>query len=748
MPNTPFDDHAKAGFGPSLLPILPPDAGLSEHSKVMDGNRGKVPGQRRQDGKWTGFPNWQSHVVTPADVKLWDHWHQHHGCGLGLNSTSFPGIDVDVQDAAFAQQVVTLARMFLGPAPERMGKAPRRLLIYAQDPNAAPIRKVRVVFRLPTDKLFDEPHAVEVLGHGQQYVVMGRHKSGVPYTFTGKTTLDMGAAGLRRIGPQDIEAFRNALVDAVQHAGGYIEHNTAAGTASATPTAVVQEGLEGNPEKIREALEAMGNDLDYDGWITMTAAIKAALGGDEAHYDIYEDWCLMYPGNTPAEARKKWDSMKPPYRVGADYVFRKAAEKGWGGYGATVFTALPDPANDHAAIRNDWICPADLASTLPRPRDWIVEGWLPNRHVTVLSGVGGSGKTTLSQQLATAVATGTAFLGVPVPTAGPVLAVFAEDDQDELHRRQQAMNRALGRQMTDLKNVRWMSPIGKDNALVRFGPDGGIRRTDFYERLRRAAKQYKPRLVILDNVAQMFPGNENSRPEVTAFVNLLTGFARDFECGVLLLAHPAKGEGSEYSGSTAWDACVRSRWYFGRPKGDDGTAGPPTGDHRILRRSKSNYAPAGTEIACRYIGGAFVPLTGPTGATLSQADHDQSVFLAALDELTAQGRTVTDSVTSPTRYAPKVLATMPAARSADVTVGRLKTAMGALLAEGYIAVGQTKMANRKTVAALVKTGKPFAPDTTAPAGAPPGGNGGPGPSLANDPPSLAACASSAGRCLK
>src|SRR5882757_11554496 len=67
-------------------------------------------------------------------------------------------------------------------------------------------------------------------------------------------------------------------------------------------------------------------------------------------------------------------------------------------------------------------------------REWIVRDWIPAKTVTLLSGDGAVGKSTLALQLGTARALGRDWIGT-MPTAGRTLYLSAEDDQDELHRR-------------------------------------------------------------------------------------------------------------------------------------------------------------------------------------------------------------------------------------------------------------------------------------------------------------------------
>src|SRR5688500_8461627 len=99
-------------------------------------------------------------------------------------------------------------------------------------------------------------------------------------------------------------------------------------------------------------------------------------------------------------------------------------------------------------------------------RKWLVDSWIPSGgNVCLLGGDGGVGKSLLAQQLATAVATGTQWLGQPV-LSGPVLYVSCEDDRDELHRRQAAINARQGVAWRQLENLHFVDRVGRDNSIV------------------------------------------------------------------------------------------------------------------------------------------------------------------------------------------------------------------------------------------------------------------------------------------
>jgi hypothetical protein len=332
---------ADAGFKEHLLPIIPYDAEMSDRTSVTEEHRGKVPGLPVGDA-WGGFPGWQNTVASDEHIEFWARLEVEKGAGVGLQARSFPAIDIDVMDAPFSDTLAMLSDVMLGPAPERIGRAPKRLLAYALEPGAEPIRKHRVEFTLPATG--ETKHAVEVLGAGQQFVVAGVHPgTAQPYAWTNQSPADRTATALTRITLEKVERFLDEVARVIVTCGGEVLSRSAAGEG-AEPQA--QAVLRGHPDMIKAALAAAGNDFDYDGWIRMVAAIKAALGADEAHYQIYEDWCLAYPGNTAQMARSKWDSVKPPYRVGANYIYEQAEARGWRGRVQAAFTPVVIPDDD------------------------------------------------------------------------------------------------------------------------------------------------------------------------------------------------------------------------------------------------------------------------------------------------------------------------------------------------------------------------------------------------------------------
>lgn len=250
------------------------------------------------------------------------------------------------------------------------------------------------------------------------------------------------------------------------------------------------------------------------------------------------------------------------------------------------------------------VSPADWHGLEPKPREWVIEGLIPNHQASLLTGAGAAGKSLLSQLACTCVGMGTAFLGVKVDRR-PTLYITCEDDTDELHRRQRAICEGLGIPLDKLRgHVSLLSLYGElGNELCTFDEKRTLVPAKRYGQILETALMIGARFIVLDNTSHMFTGNENVRPEVAAFTNLCNGMARAIDGAVIMVGFPNKA-GDSYSGSTAWENQVRSRLFLETPKNDDGVVIDP--DYRILRNEKANYSRKGAEIGFKWSSGTFV----------------------------------------------------------------------------------------------------------------------------------------------
>jgi len=234
-----------------------------------------------------------------------------------------------------------------------------------------------------------------------------------------------------------------------------------------------------------------------------------------------------------------------------------------------------------------------LGESAAPSRTWAIDGWLGKGHVTLLAGPPGAGKTALAQSLSSCLALGVDVLGnVPKPLKCLVWA--GEDDHDELWRRQEAICRWLGQPLAAFSE-RLILEHYHDRDLTLAGLANGVLCiTELMSELREQIADYQADVVFVDSIAKVFGGNENDRHQVTKFVTALCDALAPTNAALCLLGHPSKAVGSEWSGSTAWEASCRSRWYFGHVKPGEkpeiDIEEQPDADQRWLAKRKANYS--------------------------------------------------------------------------------------------------------------------------------------------------------------
>lgn len=224
--------------------------------------------------------------------------------------------------------------------------------------------------------------------------------------------------------------------------------------------------------------------------------------------------------------------------------------------------------------------------------EWVWEGFVLKGHVNLLYGDGGVGKSLLALHLAISVAAGRVLLDNEVIRM-PVLALFAEDGEAEVSRRSQQIYKDYKLNPDDdLPVGLWCQPHG-DTLLAVIADTGEVTEQPRLHNLRAELEKIgKPALVILDSMADLFAMNESLRLPVNAAMKRVLGpLCREFDCTILVLAHPSKAsmsDGSHYSGSTAFNNAVRQRLTLEVIKGQENLdMGAPKA--LKLTVAKSNY---------------------------------------------------------------------------------------------------------------------------------------------------------------
>ena len=343
----------------------------------------------------------------------------------------------------------------------------------------------------------------------------------------------------------------------------------------------------------------------------------------------------------------------------------------------------------------DW---SALEGKQPPAREWVLPYWIPAAHMTLLAGRGGIGKTLIAQHIATAVALGHEY--VETLSARRVLMWAAEDDADELWRRQLAISSYMQSSVSALADRFFLHSYAGSDVTLMAPVFGKLETTPALGELADQVADYRAELVILDNIARLFGGNENDRHAVTTFCALVHGACSP--AAVLLLGHPAKSVGSEFSGSTAWEGAVRARLYLSDrlPDAKDDDDAPVDDRVRYLSRRKANYSPLDVR-RLTLTQGVLIPdaVEIAKAAGNVSGEFAKDIVRRAVQTLAAKDIHGTTSTNSP-NYLPKLARQYSLLdRLTDKQFGRV---MRTMILDGNIASAEVgKYANRSPKPGLV-----------------------------------------------
>lgn len=535
----PFHRYAAAGYLPYLLPILPANANMAPESAVDPDQIGKVPGALGQDGLWRGMAGWASRQpATMADAQRWSGWPD---AGMAIRTGDILAWDIDVLSDEFAGLIEAAIVRIAGPVPVRFGRAPKRLLAYRA---AEPLPKWSVRFRLAADGPIQK---IEMLGQGQQFVAEGVHPvTGKPYHWRdGRSLASVGLDGLPVLTADQIAQIKLDIVGLVECFGDPMGVREA-GTGERKP--IGDTSLIGDPGDIERALEAMPNNLDYDAWLAMTAAVKAAFGGSEDGYDVYERWSLQWPGNSPEMCRSKWDSISDA-AVGADYVFAAARPYGFTG-GISFPPLLPEdeagaPAKRTAPMPKRLPAGFDPAS-IP-PRQWVLGNRFLAGAVTGGAGAPGVSKSTFSILSALAIVTGRSDLtGEQVHRQGRVWVHNNEDDEDEILRRLAGMCMHYGIDFEAIRDRFLFSSGVTQRLLVAVKQGDQVHATKAVEEIIATIQDEQVVFMACDPFVSTHAGvSENSNEEIERVISCYRIIAARTGCAIDLVHHTVKNHSGD-----------------------------------------------------------------------------------------------------------------------------------------------------------------------------------------------------------
>lgn len=333
------------------------------------------------------------------------------------------------------------------------------------------------------------------------------------------------------------------------------------------------------------------------------------------------------------------------------------------------------------------ICAAEMLQK-PAPKiPWLVEGIIPMHQVTMLSGQGSAGKSSLAMTLMAAISSGQNWLGREVER-GAALGIFCEDADVVLHGRMERIQDACNYSHEDLAEMHVLSREANENLMITFANkwDRSGTLQPFFQQVKTIAQQLDTRLIVLDNLYNIFGGDENDRPHAFRTINALKELARDCNSAVLLCAHPSRSgmaDNSGMAGVTAWHDSVRARYYLRHDEDYEGDK-----QRMVLECKKNNYGPEPDAIRLKKEYGIPVPVdplgleTGMTGQIIK--NNIRRVFVEAFKRWDDLGLGNLSMKSRAANYAPKALYDYQVGHKYEVH--KLTQAMHKLIQDGVLIV--------------------------------------------------------------
>jgi RecA-family ATPase len=240
---------------------------------------------------------------------------------------------------------------------------------------------------------------------------------------------------------------------------------------------------------------------------------------------------------------KQWNvTLQPPLEE-AELI--KTHQSIWNRHLAKVQTKTPSRqqlfSGADARHNFDLISAADLLSARPKPREYLIDAFLPKKIVAGLFAPGGAGKSTLTLTIAVSVASGLPLFGTfKVKTPGRVVLISGEDDSEEIQRRLHRITETLSDAQKQLvgQNLHILDLADQFQLFTHKPSHGEVEITETPEMIARAIEKHVggADLLIVDPASRFRGGEENLAADTTRFVQSLQ-YLRDRLGATLWLVH-------------------------------------------------------------------------------------------------------------------------------------------------------------------------------------------------------------------
>lgn len=255
------------------------------------------------------------------------------GYGVGIKTRETVGVDIDCYNPKVVKHMVKATQALLGKTIQRIGFAPKTLLVYRAD---EPFGKVQ-------SKTFidDEGRAVkfEVLADGQQFVAFHIHPdTHLPYEWVdGVSVLDVPHDELEVITRDDALELA-AEFERMARKQGWAEKTSVkrlGGPASKRhdddPFASDKAKVDLTDDALLKKLHMVPNAEDYEMWFHIGMALYHQFDGGQVGLDMWHEWSANAPNYDMDALDEKWATFeiegKKREPITARFILKQAKEE-------------------------------------------------------------------------------------------------------------------------------------------------------------------------------------------------------------------------------------------------------------------------------------------------------------------------------------------------------------------------------------------------------------------------------------
>ncbi|MDO9271085.1 MAG: AAA family ATPase [Methylobacter sp.] len=391
----------------------------------------------------------------------------------------------------------------------------------------------------------------------------------------------------------------------------------------------------GNSEHLPDlesALEFIDPDCGYKDWMSMGMALHHESDGGSSGFDLWNKWssgdlsadhqAVTYPAKNPDLLICKWNSFNSSGNktgtITRKTIFKMAQDNDWLNpkKKQSSSSAEPPPRHEKPGVEQPsdelenkqkrdifkLVSIADVFTNPPIKQQSIWGEYIAPKNLTLIAAHGGTGKTTLANQLGVHVAIGRDFLGLPVKQS-KTLIFSAEDATDQVRISIAKICKADGIDPVEVARNLIILDATDAPILYEEAMQDGIRKavpTYYYYELERFIKREKIEFLIVDNASDTFGANPIDRMAVTSYILALVRLVRDAGGAVLLVSHVNKNTSTagkkqtnteSYADSAAWHNAARSRLFLNATDDNGGL---------VLSHQKNNLGPKQPDLYLRF----------------------------------------------------------------------------------------------------------------------------------------------------